>query len=118
MADRDTSPLDVQLTPEATAMLRRHLLKCAEAGLPVTANSLCRASMQEAMRIEGTPAGAAREHRWKKYFRGQIRAAGPVVSKQNLQYDEIHDQFLSNRIASFAVIQYLTTVINGERSHG
>ena len=111
MTDHSIPPLDIQLTPLANAMLRRHLLKCAEAGLPVTYNSLCKASVDEFRRIENTPAEAELEPLRQKFIEDEVMAAGPVVSQQLLEDDEFMGQFFCDRIVSFAVIHYLTTVL-------
>ena len=119
MAEQNIEPLDVQLTPLATAMLRRHLLMCAKAGLPITGDSLCKAAVREAGRLYANPSAEAEVERLRhRYIEEEVMAAGPVVSQQLLEDDEFQQQFLCDRIVSFAVIHFLNNIIKGGQADG
>ena len=108
---QNIEPLDVQLTPVATEMVNRHLLMCATAGLPVTAESLCKAAVHEVARMEGTPAEAAFEQRWNKYIHAQIQTHVERGGTEIAENDEALKQFIFNQQASFYVIHYLANVV-------
>ena len=112
MTDHNIEPLDVQLTPVATTMLRRHLLKCAAAGLHASGDSFSKAAIDEWRRLEGTPAGTVLERQWEMYLEAQSEThiqRGEV----ELEDDKAMNQFIANQFCSFALIHYLAHVIKG-----
>ena len=117
MAEHNIEPLDCELTPVATEMVRRHLLKCAEAGLPITSESLIQTAINERRRIEGTPAEAAYEERWQGYIEAQT-TTHLERGDLDLENDAARRQFVQTQTVSFAVIHYLATVIKGGKADG
>lgn len=118
MADHNIEPLDIQLSPAATVMLRRHLLKCAEAGLPVTADSLCEEAIAEWMRVDDTPAGVGLRRRFKRHFDSEFIAHVESGDIEIAEDDEAFNRFLFDQTGSYAVIHYLSHVIKGGNPNG
>jgi hypothetical protein len=112
MTDHNIERPDIALTPEATKMLRRHLLKCAEAGVPIPGESICQAAINERGRINGTPAEITYENRWKEYIENQIDTS-LESGELDLDHDASRRQFIQTQTVSFAVMHYLANVIKG-----
>lgn len=107
----DLDPLNVSLSSVATTMLQRHLLKCAEAGLPVTAHSLASTAVQEMMSLDNTAAGPDLARKRQTYIESQVRSW--VAVKGGFESKEALNRFRESQFASFCVIHYLSTVIKG-----